>query len=119
MRVGSSLVGLLWLFSCVAGAQPTDTMRWATAAFTVTSAARTESGPALSLRRQDHGRLEFGRSVIQTPLKIGTKDFKHGLGTHANSEIVVTLPPTAKTFKAFAGVDNNADTQGKFGTVAF
>jgi alpha-galactosidase len=56
---------------------------------------------------------------METPIRIGKQTFKHGLGTHASSEIAVTLPAGAKTFKAFVGVDNNPDTEGQRGTVAF
>jgi alpha-galactosidase len=56
---------------------------------------------------------------MQTPLKIGQQDFAQGLGTHANSEILVTLPSNAKTFKAMVGIDNNYDTRGVNGSVQF
>ena len=35
--------------------------------------------------------LRFGQSCIETPIKIGQRKFSHGLGTHANSEIVLHL----------------------------
>lgn len=73
----------------------------------------------LEVRRQDHNVLRFGESCMETPIKIGQREFKHGLGTHACSEIAVTLPAGARTFKAFVGVDNNYDTQGVRGSVEF
>jgi len=73
----------------------------------------------LELRRQDHGELGFGQSCIGTPLKIGSQQFKRGLGTHANSEIVLRFPEGARSFRAAVGVDNNYDTQGKRGSVVF
>ncbi len=74
---------------------------------------------ALTVRRQDHSVLQFGRSCIDTPLRIGSKMYKHGLGTHAVSEIAVVLPTGAKRFKTEVGVDNNYDTAGSRGSVTF
>lgn len=74
---------------------------------------------ALDLRRQDYNVLRFGQSCMETPIRIGSREFKHGLGTHANSEIAVAVPPGAKAFEAFVGVDNNEDTGGVRGTVEF
>ena len=39
----------------------------------------------LEVLRQDHNVLRFGQSCMETPIKIGTREFVHGLGTHANS----------------------------------
>ena len=75
--------------------------------------------PSISVVRQDYGTFQRNRSVIGTPLRIGQRDFARGLGTHANSEIVVTLPAVAKSFHAFAGIDNNYDTAGVHGSAVF
>ena len=92
---------------------------WAGAAFA--GIKRTEVGQwvELNVLRQDHNVLCFGESCMETPIRIGQRQFKHGLGTHANSEIAVSVPLGARTFKAFVGVDNNYDTQGKHGSVRF
>jgi len=103
-------------------ASPADVeamLGWATAAFTGVKRAGTERRVDLEVRRQDHNVLCYGESCMETPIKIGQRQFEHGLGTHANSEIVVALPAGATTFKAFVGVDNNYDTQGKRGSVTF
>ena len=94
-------------------------LNWAGVAFTGHWPPGHEPAVRVELRRQDHNVLQFGQSCIETPIKIGPQEFKHGLGTHANSEIVLHLPPGAKAFKAFVGVDSNPDTQGRFGTVQF
>lgn len=73
----------------------------------------------VELRRQDHSELHFGQSCMGTDLRIGQRSFQHGLGTHANSEIVVTVPQNAKQFRSFVGVDNNFDTGGTRGSVEF
>ena len=52
-----------------------------------------------------------------TPLGIGRQRFEHGLGTHANSEITIDLPPgIARTLKALVGIDSN---RGILGSVEF
>lgn len=79
---------------------------------------RTDRVP-IRLVRQDHSVLRFGRSCIETPLRIGTKSYERGLGTHAVSEIEVTLPQNAVRFEAEVGVDNNEDTGGRRGSVEF
>jgi alpha-galactosidase len=92
---------------------------WASTVF----AGRKSSGrePAVRVQscRQDFNVLCFGQSCMETPIRIGTRTFAHGLGTHANSEIVLALPPGAKSFQAFAGIDNNFDTEGKRGSAQF
>jgi len=73
----------------------------------------------LKVLRQDFALLRFGESCMDTPLRIGDRYFKHGLGTHANSEILLNLPRGAKMFRSFVGIDNNYDTQGFRGSVVF
>jgi alpha-galactosidase len=92
---------------------------WASAAFD--GSKRINTGPQLRLEvlRQDHGAPHFGKSCLGTPIKIGKQNFQHGLGTHANSEIVITLPTGVKSFKSFVGIDNNRDTDGVRGSVRF
>ncbi len=92
-------------------------INWAIYSF----AGRKPFPPPVQLRllRQDFALLQFGESCMNTPLRIGSKHFKHGLGTHANSEILVNIPKGAKIFKSFVGIDNNYDTQGVRGSVIF
>jgi len=92
---------------------------WASAVFTGRRPPGREPAVGVELRRQDFSSLRFGQSCIGTPIKIGRRNFKHGLGTHANSEIVLHLPPGAQEFKAFAGIDNNFDTGGVRGSAQF
>ncbi|MGO8929370.1 MAG: NPCBM/NEW2 domain-containing protein [Limisphaerales bacterium] len=92
---------------------------WASAAFTGRRSPGREPAVRVELRRQDYNSLGFGQSCMETPIKLGQREFKHGLGTHANSEIVLHLPPDAKEFKAFVGIDNNFDTGGVRGSVQF
>lgn len=92
---------------------------WASAAFAGARPEPSAPGVKLELRRQDHNVLRFGRSILQTPLRIGRRTFQRGIGTHAHSEIAVTVPAGAKAFHASVGVDNNDDTAGRHGSVQF
>ena len=92
---------------------------WVSAAFTGHKPPGREPAVRVELVRQDHSVLRFGQSCIDTPLKLGTREFKHGLGTHANSEIVLHLPDNAAEFRSSVGIDNNPDTGGLRGSVQF
>jgi alpha-galactosidase len=92
---------------------------WAAIAFTGQRSPGREPAVRVELRRQDFSVLRFGQSCIDTPIKLGDREFAHGLGTHANSEISLHLPPDTKEFKAVVGIDNNFDTGGVRGSVQF
>ncbi len=86
-------------------------------AFPYTNAVPT--APALQRIRQDFEQLERNRSVIQTPLKIGSRSFAHGLGTHSISHLRVLSPEPIDRFEAWVGVDANERTAGGRGSVIF
>jgi alpha-galactosidase len=92
---------------------------WAQNVFCGTPVAQAEGQVQLVVRRQDHNVPRFGQSCMETPLRIGSQQFTHGLGTHANSEIAVTVPAGARSFEALVGVDVNDDTGGVRGSVRF
>ncbi len=97
-----------------------DTLHnWVATVFTGASPLLKEPAVRVEVRRQDHSVLHFGQSCIDTPMRIGDRTFTHGLGTHANSEIVLHVPQGTKRFLALAGIDNNSDTGGTRGTVQF
>ncbi len=56
---------------------------------------------------QGWGRLQMSRSIVEDPLCITGKQYEWGLGTHADSEIVLRCSKPLKTFRAWAGVDKN------------
>lgn len=70
----------------------------------------------LTVARQDWGTLRRRRSVEGNPISIGGKKYARGLGTHANSEIVVAVRNRYARFEAEVGVD---DEKGGRGTVVF
>ncbi|MDR1720256.1 MAG: alpha-galactosidase [Dysgonamonadaceae bacterium] len=74
---------------------------------------------SLKVLRQDHVTLQYNRSCMNTPLKIGSKDFNKGLGSHANSELQVRFPEPVVRFSAMVGIDNNYSTGGTRGSVQF
>ena len=55
--------------------------------------------------QQDFGEVRICRSVDGNPLRIGSRSFAHGLGTHANGAIRLDLGGRGSRFRAFAGVD--------------
>lgn len=60
-----------------------------------------QDGPMLQLIRQDYESLEFGQSVMKTPMTIGDRNFQHGLGTHSVSHIRVHTPVPIQRFSAW------------------
>lgn len=68
---------------------------------------------------QDHRTLQLDKSFIATPLRIGSKTFARGLGTHANSLTVVQLGPGCKAFTCQVGADLNGPTRKAGGSVVF
>ncbi len=66
---------------------------------------------------QSHGELHRDASVEGKPLTIAGKAHASGLGTHATSEIPVTVPEGTARFTGAAGVDDSAG-EGK-GSVKF
>jgi alpha-galactosidase len=78
--------------------------------------------PRLQLLYQDYERLGLGTTCMGGPMTIGSRPFKRGLGTHANSRIRVFSPDPIAKFTALAGVENNSITnpQGQpIGSVVF
>lgn len=65
---------------------------------------------------QDWGELRMRRSVEGNPIRIGGREFKRGLGTHARSTIIYKLDGSFRFFSAWVGVD---DEKGGAGTVVF
>ena len=60
--------------------------------------------------KQGWGNLGTGRSIINEPLCLAGKKYDWGLGTHADSEIVLRCTKPVKTFRVHVGVDYNTDS---------
>jgi len=67
--------------------------------------------PEIRVIRQGWGKLSLRQSVTGGVINIGGKTYKHGLGTHAVSEILISLPEDAELFTAEVGFDFNNDTK--------
>jgi len=65
---------------------------------------------------QGWGESRAAKSVDGHSLKIGSKEFAHGVGTHAESEMVIDLKGAATRFTAIVGIDAEV---GKKGSVTF
>ena len=76
--------------------------------------------PGIRVLKQGWGRLHRGQSISEGVITIGGKTYQHGLGTHAVSEILVSLPEDAEFFTAEVGWDFNAYTkQNSHGKLVF
>ena len=84
------------------------------------AASPTRSAPfKVVAHRQDHRSLQLDKSFMAQPMRIGSKTFKRGLGTHANSLTVIELGKGCKTFKCQVGADLNDPTRQAGGSVVF
>ena len=68
--------------------------------------------PALRHVYQAYGELQLDQSTTQTPLAIGEKKYKKGLGTHSVSEITYWLDGQFKEFRSDIGIDASAEGAG-------
>ena len=59
--------------------------------------------------QQDHGKIQFNRSIDKNPLAVGDRRFATGIGTHANSKIVFALPPNSISFDVIPGIDDEVE----------
>ncbi len=88
-----------------------------------TTAVRAQDGPALlameapanalwadtlnlTTMTQGYGDPKAGKSVDGNPLTLHGKVYPHGIGTHAQSELLVNLKGIASRFVAMVGVDD-------------
>ncbi len=78
---------------------------------------KTEIG--VVAQQQCWGSLGMGRSVINESLCLVGKKYEWGLGTHADSEIVLRCTKPVKTFRVHVGVDQNKDSIGGRSEMSF
>jgi alpha-galactosidase len=60
--------------------------------------------------RQGWGELQFGCSISGSPLRIDGQEYSYGLGTHADSEIVIRAEEGLVRFGAVVGLNQNSGT---------
>ena len=58
-----------------------------------------------------YGQIQFNKSVVQKPLRLGGETIAEGIGTHANSVLAYRLPPGTTRFRCVAGPDTGAVEQ--------
>jgi hypothetical protein len=61
----------------------------------------------------------MNRTVEDRPLTVNGQPVSYGIGTHANSMIEFVLPPGSTRFRARAGLERTAVSQGSGATVRF
>jgi alpha-galactosidase len=71
----------------------------------------------LKLAEQEYGDPHADQSLDSHPLSIGTQQFQHGFGTHANGSLSIDLKGSAKRFTASVGVDG--EVPSGMGSVEF
>lgn len=90
-----------------------------------TDALKAQTAPAgsewtetlnLSTMRQEFGKPGVGKTVDGHPLRLGGVTYPHGIGSHAESVLVVDLNGSVTHFTSQVGVDD--ETEGK-GSVTF
>lgn len=93
-------------------AAATIARRWELA---LTGETHAQPVVGIECRKQGWGSLQMGRGVDSALLKIGGKDYRVGLGSHADSEIVLRCAGVMQRLQAIVGVDENGMTQGSGG----
>jgi alpha-galactosidase len=63
--------------------------------------------PGIYQIKQGWGKVMLAKSVAGDTIRLGSDKFVHGLGVHANSELIIELPDKAKSFSAVIGYQNN------------
>jgi alpha-galactosidase len=67
--------------------------------------------PVMQLLYQDYARLGINATCMEVPpITIGSKQYSHGLGTHANSRVRITSPEPITKVAALIGGENNSIT---------
>jgi alpha-galactosidase len=66
----------------------------------------------LTAVKQDYGKPGKARTVDGATLTLNHKGYQHGLGTHAESELVIDLHRSASSFTADVGVDDESGARG-------
>lgn len=112
VMMGTLAVGLLLSAPGLAPAADGAPSPWVDKLFSVPYASTSPPDqPRLQLLYQDFERLGLGTTCMGGPMTIGTRQFKRGLGTHANSRIRIFSPDPIAKFTALAGVENNSVTK--------
>jgi len=61
----------------------------------------------LSKLKQGYGEVHIGKNVDGGPITLGGIVYRHGIGTHAASDVLIDLKGSAVRFAAVAGVDDD------------
>jgi len=93
-----------------------DQQRWVAAKFDGVSKPVEQQAFLNVLANHDSVHLN---SRNGRPMRLGDKQYSHGLYCHAVSKIVVRLPSPGQSFRATVGVDWNENTCGGAGSVVF
>ena len=59
-----------------------------------------------------YGDAQIAKSVDNNPLRLGGETYAHGIGTHAESELLIDLKGKATRFVSVVGVDDEISSRG-------
>lgn len=88
-----------------------EQLRWAEAWVQAILSGVERKRASVMCLRQGWGMMGQAESIYGGPITLKGRVFDRGLGTHADSEIVVTLDSPGETLHAVVGVDDNPDTR--------
>lgn len=80
---------------------------------------RADNIVRVECREQGWGILRNNISLTDAPLCLNGRQYAHGLGSHADSKIVLHLPVGATRFSASVGVDDNPNTRRGYAEIQF
>lgn len=115
-----SFFGVAARASAIAGAGDVDKefhLRWAEKAFAETAPASAAHDRLLIMHEGGFGDTKIGRCAAGVRLRLGEKEYEHGVGVNSLSVLRVCLTRPAKRFAADIGLDRNVD--GTPGSSAF
>ena len=75
--------------------------------------------PEITCVSQGWGELQLGMSMAKIPLYLAGRKYASGLGTHADSEILVRLPVGARRLTGLCGVNDSWETRHFAKTLVF
>jgi alpha-galactosidase len=88
-----------------------DARQWLADRLESLTAESSPHAATIVCKSQGWGKLQTGRSVMDRPLCLEGKTYKIGLGTHANSEIIVRLPIGVRRLIGLCGVSDSPETR--------
>lgn len=88
-----------------------DARQWLAGMLEALTARDVRPEIACLSQSQSWGKLQMGMSVARTPLCLAGRQYSSGLGTHAESEILIRLPTGGRRLTGLCGVNDSPETR--------